>query len=162
MTYTRLDDRWDEHPHYVGLELEHFGLMACALTYANRQLTDGFIPSKAVRNFGRVGKGNTRAAEHLVSLGIWIRVDGGYQIDGFLELGVTNARTEGHNRVIKQVKRVACGFRNQANYERRIMLHSAARRAARTISSQDPRTAPAHGRRARSPRPGPGPGSPGP
>ena len=52
------------------------------------------------------------------------------EIEGFLQLGVTNARTEGHNRVIKQVKRVACGFRNQANYERRIMLHSAARRAA--------------------------------
>ncbi len=52
------------------------------------------------------------------------------EIEAFLELGVTNARTEGHNRVIKQVKRVACGFRNQANYERRIMLHSAARRAA--------------------------------
>ena len=52
------------------------------------------------------------------------------EIEGFLQLGVTNARTEGHNRVIKQIKRVACGFRNQANYERRIMLHSAAHRAA--------------------------------
>ncbi len=52
------------------------------------------------------------------------------QIEGFLELGITNARTEGYNRVIKQVKRAACGFRNQANYERRIMLHIAARRAA--------------------------------
>jgi len=36
----------------------------------------------------------------------------------------------GYNRVIKQIKRVACGFRNQANYERRIMLHSATLRAA--------------------------------
>ncbi|MGI8523487.1 MAG: ISL3 family transposase [Nocardioides sp.] len=52
------------------------------------------------------------------------------EIEGFLELGVTNARTEGYNRVIKQIKRVACGFRNQANYERRIMLHSATNRAA--------------------------------
>jgi transposase len=52
------------------------------------------------------------------------------QIEGFLELGVTNARTEGYNRVIKQVKRVACGFRNQANYERRIMMHIAATTAA--------------------------------
>jgi transposase len=51
-------------------------------------------------------------------------------IEGFLQLGVTNAATEGHNRVIKQTKRVACGFRNQANYERRIMMHNAARRAA--------------------------------
>ncbi len=32
------------------------------------------------------------------------------EIEGFLELGVTNARTEGYNRVIKQIKRVACGF----------------------------------------------------
>ena len=51
-------------------------------------------------------------------------------IEGFLQLGVTNAATEGHNRVIKQTKRVACGFRNQANYERHIMMHNAARRAA--------------------------------
>jgi len=51
------------------------------------------------------------------------------EIEGFLELGKTNARTEGYNRVIKQIKRVACGFRNQGNYERRIMLHSAAHRA---------------------------------
>jgi transposase len=52
------------------------------------------------------------------------------EIEGFLQLGNTNARTEGYNRVIKQIKRVACGFRNQDNYERRIMLHSATHRAA--------------------------------
>jgi len=52
------------------------------------------------------------------------------EIEGFLQLGITNARTEGHNRVIKQIKRVACGFRNQDNYQRRIMLHSAATKAA--------------------------------
>lgn len=38
---------------------------------------------------------------------------------------VTNARTEGFNRVIKQTKRVACGFRNMTNYRRRIMVHIA-------------------------------------
>ncbi len=51
-------------------------------------------------------------------------------IEPFLRTGITNARTEGYNRVIKQVKRVGCGYRNQANYERRIVLHIAARRAA--------------------------------
>ena len=51
------------------------------------------------------------------------------EIEEFLELCVANARTEGCNRVIEQIKRVACGFRNQANYGRRIMLHSAALRA---------------------------------
>jgi transposase len=41
----------------------------------------------------------------------------------FLQLQVTNARTEGCNRTIKQVKRVGCGFRNMDNYQRRIMAH---------------------------------------
>ena len=35
-------------------------------------------------------------------------------IEAYLRLRVTNARTEGYNRKIKQIKRVACGFRNQA------------------------------------------------
>ena len=51
-------------------------------------------------------------------------------IEAFLRLRVTNARTEGTNRVIKQIKRVGCGYRNQANYERRIILHVAAKSAA--------------------------------
>jgi transposase len=38
---------------------------------------------------------------------------------------VTNARTEGFNRIIKQVKRIGCGFRNMDNYQRRIMAHIA-------------------------------------
>jgi transposase len=41
---------------------------------------------------------------------------------------VTNARTEGFNRIIKQVKRVGCGFRNIDNYQRRIMAHIAVTR----------------------------------
>lgn len=48
----------------------------------------------------------------------------------FLETRVTNARTEGYNRVIKQIKRTGCGYRNQTNYERRIVLHIAAKQAA--------------------------------
>ena len=51
-------------------------------------------------------------------------------IDAFLRLRVTNARTEGTNRIIKQLKRVGCGYRNQDNYERRIVLHVAAKSAA--------------------------------
>ena len=52
------------------------------------------------------------------------------EITAFLRLRVTNARTEGTNRVIKQIKRTGCGYRNQTNYERRIVLHVAAKNAA--------------------------------
>jgi transposase len=41
----------------------------------------------------------------------------------FLQTGLTNARTEGTNRLIKHVKRSACGFRNRTNYRRRVRLH---------------------------------------
>ncbi len=41
----------------------------------------------------------------------------------FLELGITNAATEGTNRMIKQVKRAACGFRNKNHYRNRVRLH---------------------------------------
>ena len=44
---------------------------------------------------------------------------------------LTNARTEGFNRIIKQVKRVACGFVNMDNYRRRIMAHIAVTRPRR-------------------------------
>ena len=44
---------------------------------------------------------------------------------------VTNARTEGFNRIIKQTKRVGCGYRNMANYQRRILSHIAVTRPLR-------------------------------
>ena len=40
-----------------------------------------------------------------------------------LHTGLTNARTERYNRLVKQVKRVACGFRNTENSRRRIRFH---------------------------------------
>ncbi|QNF95485.1 transposase [Janibacter sp. YB324] len=44
---------------------------------------------------------------------------------------VTNARTEGFNRIIKQTKRVGCGSTNMDNYRRRIMVHIALTRGQR-------------------------------
>jgi transposase len=47
---------------------------------------------------------------------------------------VSNARTEGFNRVIKQTKRVGCGYRNMANYQRRILSHIAVTRPHRSAA----------------------------
>ena len=41
----------------------------------------------------------------------------------FLETKITNAGTDGTRRLIKQVKRAACGFRNKQNYRIRVRLH---------------------------------------
>ena len=57
-------------------------------------------------------------------------------IEVFLTTGITNARTEGTNRLIKQVKRAACGFRNRDNYRRRVRLHCT--RRTRRLSARKP------------------------
>jgi transposase len=57
-------------------------------------------------------------------------------IEVFLTTGLTNARTEGTNRLIKQVKRAACGFRNRDNYRRRVRLHCT--RQTRRLSARNP------------------------
>ena len=41
----------------------------------------------------------------------------------FLETKITNAGAEGTSRLIKQVKRAACGFRNKQNYRIRVRSH---------------------------------------
>jgi transposase len=48
--------------------------------------------------------------------------------------GVSNARTEGFNRVIKQTKRVGCGYRSIGNYQRRILSHIAVTRLQRSAA----------------------------
>jgi transposase len=62
-------------------------------------------------------------------------------IETFLATGITNAKTEGINRLVKQTKRSACGFRNPANGHRRIRLnctrtHRAAAAASRSLPAQ--------------------------
>jgi len=47
---------------------------------------------------------------------------------------VSNARTEGFNRVIKQTKRVGCGYRSIDNYQRRILSHIAVTRPQRSAA----------------------------
>ena len=47
---------------------------------------------------------------------------------------LTNARTEGFNRIIKQTKRVGCGYRNLDNYQRRILSHIAVTRPLRSAA----------------------------
>jgi Transposase len=45
------------------------------------------------------------------------------QILAFIDTGITNAATEGNNRLIKDTARIAFGFRNLDNQRRRVRLH---------------------------------------
>lgn len=82
--YVQLDAHFDEHPSHADLELEHFGLISCALSYCLRNLTNGHLPLKAVRGFGKSGKG-IKTANQLVDLGRWTRTESGYHITDYLQ-----------------------------------------------------------------------------
>jgi len=57
------------------------------------------------------------------------------EINAFVLTGITNARTEGYNRLVKTVKRSACGFRNRENSTRRIRFHCTRTQRAATQPS---------------------------
>ena len=46
------------------------------------------------------------------------------EIKVFIRTRVTNARTEAANTAVKQIKRTGRGYRNQANYQSRILARS--------------------------------------
>jgi len=56
----------------------------------------------------------------------------GQVLVGFVLTGITNARTEGINRL---AKRSACGFRNRDNSARRIRFHCTRTQRAATQTS---------------------------
>jgi len=57
------------------------------------------------------------------------------EINAFIATGITNARTEGYNRLVKTVKRTGCGFRNRQNSARRIRFHCTRKQRAATQTS---------------------------
>jgi transposase len=52
------------------------------------------------------------------------------EIETLIATRITNARTEAANTGVKHIKRTGRGYRNSAHYQARILLRSAARRAA--------------------------------
>jgi transposase len=71
------------------------------------------------------------AADMPESNRLWNTIDAWWEaIEVLIVTGVTNARTEAANTSIKHIKRTGRGYRNPIHYRARILLASAARRAA--------------------------------
>lgn len=83
MAWVRVDDQFPDHPKVIALDLASSGLWLHGLCYANRHLTDGFVPAALVR---RVGDETAEAAAaRLVSAGLWEPVDGGWVVHDYAE-----------------------------------------------------------------------------
>jgi hypothetical protein len=84
VTYAPLDDRFDDHPKYAKLSAGHMGVLACAITYCNRNLSDGVVPAEwPYRRFGAAGSQLVRS---LIALGVLSRrSDGDLEVVGYLD-----------------------------------------------------------------------------
>jgi hypothetical protein len=84
MTWVRIDDQFPDHPKVIQAGPMASWLYVCGLAYANRYLTDGFIPDRqAVRLVDT--DDSEPLVRRLVDTGLWERVEGGYQIHDYLE-----------------------------------------------------------------------------
>ena len=83
MTWVRLEDTFCEHPKVEPLSDLAFRLHVKALCYANRNLTDGFIPEVAARSMG--GPRHRSATRSLLEAGLWELARGGFRVHDFLD-----------------------------------------------------------------------------
>lgn len=88
--WVKLDDHLPDHPKIVAAGPIAGWLYVAGLCYANRLLTDGFIPLEQVtRLLPQHGQGTARLAERLCQVGLWQSVTRdeapGFQIHDFLE-----------------------------------------------------------------------------
>lgn len=75
MPWFRVDDTLSSHPKSRAAGLPAMGLWALAGSYAAQYLTEGFVPEWYVLSWAQ-GK---KHAASLVSAGLWVVVDGGWQ-----------------------------------------------------------------------------------
>lgn len=86
--WVRIDDQIAHHPKFLTVGAEASWLWLCGQSYCARYLTDGFIPSPALPTLCIVSDING-SAERLVMVGLWDRVEGGYQVHDYHDYNPT-------------------------------------------------------------------------
>jgi len=94
VTWVKLDDGFADHPKIIALTPQARDLFIWGLCYCARQLTDGFIPKRSVSGCGTVPRSETRrrAIAALVQVGLWVEVEGGWQVHDYLDYNPNRAR----------------------------------------------------------------------
>lgn len=100
MSWGRIDDNFHDHPKVELVSLEAIGLHWLAVSYCNRQKTDGRITLHRVRVLARRTDGE-RLADELVNArtaddkaGLWERDGDGYRIHDFLHFNRSAAQRQ--------------------------------------------------------------------
>jgi hypothetical protein len=97
MTWVKIDDTFPDHPRVVGLSDAAFRSHVAGLCYSARYLTDGSIPSSAMRSIG-----TRKSATELEEAGLWVRSDHGWLIRDYLDYNPSRADVEGKREAARE------------------------------------------------------------
>ncbi len=89
MSWVRLDDDFADHPKVLEAGNAAVGLFCRCLAYCAKHMTDGLIPAEVANLFG-----SPRSIEALVTAGLWVQVDGGYEVHDFLVYNKSRAQVK--------------------------------------------------------------------
>jgi hypothetical protein len=85
MAWVRLDDQIPRNQKILNAGPAACWLWVCAIAHCQSQLTDGFVSSEVLPMIGVTGAPRVRRlAETLVSVGLFDKADGGYQVHDYL------------------------------------------------------------------------------
>lgn len=102
MTWIKLDDKFPDHPKVAAAGPMASWLYICGLAYANRLLTDGFLPCAVIRRLADIDDADA-LAERLVSAALWERVEGGFRIHDYHDYQASRD----HVRAVSEARAVA-------------------------------------------------------
>ncbi len=99
MAWARIDDAMPDHPKVLSAGALAELVEYRAICYANRYLTDGFIPfgalDRLIGGLERIFDGpHEELATRLVRAGLWKRVRGGWRIHDFLKYNLSRKEVE--------------------------------------------------------------------
>ena len=92
MTWIKLEDSFPDHPKIAALSDRAFRVHISALCYCGKYLTNGVIPAP-IANKICVNNGS-RIIKRLVEIGLWSRVEGGYEINDYLKYQTSKEQAE--------------------------------------------------------------------
>ena len=95
MTWIKLDDSFPNHPKVRKAGTDASWLYVSALCHSGKYLTDGFIDGDIVSMLTTL-KSPKKAVDALVRTGLWIKVEGGYEINDY----------QNHQRTKEQVEKI--------------------------------------------------------
>ena len=89
MPHAALDLHFHSHPKVLEAGNAAVGLYARALSYCADNLTDGFVPKRWANMAG-----TPALCKKLESVELWVKVEGGYQVPGYLKHNLSRAGIE--------------------------------------------------------------------